>query len=161
MFRFPLEVYAAYLSYTEDLENKINIDRFVVQTFSGPESRRSIREDTLSRTDLHTLKPELFEKIGLYLTDDIISLFKEHGVYFIRRGVSAFSPSDTIPRNIKNLVTGKDMLVKSENQNKSLIIRFDEKVDVVRFAEKLNKLKCIKLAAPQKPIDTYSVPNDP
>jgi len=155
IFNFPLEVYGAYISITDQT---VRIDSLVYQEFQ-PGTRHTVKEHIIPFSQFKTSYPETFKKIQLKLPAELITLFKKYGVYYIARVGRTFAPEDTIPHKVK--IKRKWKTLKSENYNKLLLIKFKEDVNVIEFCEKLRYLKFIIRATPDYKIVPFDVPTDP
>ena len=160
-FDFPLETYATYISFQD---NNIKMDSIIInQSRQGTkivESKKVVKYNSgLAKSIGLSKEPKL------KLNKDIISLFKKYGVYYIARRIDSFSPQDTLPHYIEPRGKGRT-LTKRRNYNKHLIIQFTDKLNTIKFAEELRKLKGIrKVEFNQKALPFNSndqdYPNDP
>lgn len=154
---FPLDVYAGYVSYSK-CNDSITIDSLVYMTFK-PGTRTINSENILTPVALKSLKPDLSDNISMNFGKEIIEIFKKYGVFYIKRGVKAFAPSDTIPHYITSR-RGKKVLTKSYNFNKSLVIKFDKKYDIKKIAAELKGIKDVSNAQPNAIAEEFTQPDD-
>jgi len=155
IFKFPLEVYGAYISIKD---HSVQIDSVVCQEFQ-PGTRHRVKEHIINYNQFKTSHPEIFKKIYLKLPPELVTLFKKYGVYYIARVSRTFAPEDTIPHQVRTRLGWKTL--KSEDYNKILLIKFNKCVNVVEFCNLLKKIKFIIFADPDYKIVPFSVPNDP
>jgi TonB family protein len=131
---FSSEVYGVILSYPNNGDS-IQIKEVMYQEFA-PNTRHVVSEQFVDYETFKKDYPELAKSIKLKITKDLIKIFKKYHVYSIRRLGKVFIPSDTLPHYIKRR-NGKEILVTSRNENKSLVIEFDENYHVVQVADAL------------------------
>ena len=155
IFKFPLEVYGAYISITN---HSVQIDSLVYQEFQLG-TRHRVKEQIINYYQFKTSHPEIFKKIHLKLPPELVTLFKKYGVYYIARVSQTFAPEDTIPHRVKTRLGWKTL--KSKNYNKLLLIKFNENANVIEFCDVLNKINFVIFADPNYKIVPFSFPNAP
>lgn len=139
LFKFPLEVYGAFISL-KDKTHTIKIDSLHLLTGS------SYIEDgeIVSYEELAESNPELISRISMDFDKEFIYELKKIDTYYIARVIKSFDPADTLPHYVNTRLGRKQ--VTSPNWNMSLIIKYNSKTDVIEVAKKLNNLDCIQVA---------------
>lgn len=147
----PQEVYGLFISY-QNLTDSIQIEDVMYQLFRP--GNRTIKQRI--KIDYETFKeefPEIENHIKISFSNEIIKLFKKYNVRYFERLNKTFTLRDTIPHFISG--RGKRKLVKSDNENKTLIIYFDNQHDVKRVVEEFEKSNDISSAYPNTYITEY------
>ncbi len=137
LFKFPLEVYGAFISIEND-STSLEIDS--LRLLSG--SSLYIEGDIISYYDLVKNNSELASNISMDFDGEFIKELKKIDVYYIARGVREFNPADTLPHKI--YVRGKIKVVKSPNFNLHLTIKYKSNKDAMKVAEEFKNLKCVE-----------------
>lgn len=137
LFKFPLEVYGAFISI-EDESYTIKIDS--VHLLSG---RSYIEEgDIVSYEELVENSPKLILNISMDFDKEFITELKNIDAYYIARIIKSFAPADTLPHYVNTRRGIK--LVQSRNWNKSLIIKYNSIEDAKQVTDYFSKLECVK-----------------
>ncbi len=147
LFDFPLDVYAAYISFSDVLP-EIILDSVVTLVFK-PRSRFIEQENIVSFEYLSKNDPELSSQLNIYFPIEFIESLKTIDAYWIGRSVKSFSWSDTLLHPVtmkRHPVHGRirTNLIKSPNFGKYLIIKYKAKRDALEISRELNNLSCIK-----------------
>lgn len=153
-FDFPLEAYAAHVSFDS---NEIVIMDSIIINHIRPGTKIIETEEIVSYKTLSSDHPNIYNKIRLNFNKNIVSLFKQYGVYYISRGIKSFSPQDTLPHYIQTRRKGK-VLRSRPNYNKSLIIKFKNISKTNEFAEELIKIKGIRKVQLHEKVMEFSIP---
>jgi hypothetical protein len=185
VFDFPLEVYGAYISI---VGNRVFIDSVIYSEFK--ENTRVIKNETI--IPFPQFKKEdrrVAKKNHLKLNKELLNAFKTYGVYYIERCYKAFSPDDTLKQysrrdlynqrykhlfpnhydstidHSRKVFGDTDKILKTENANKELSIKFNPKFDVLKVVDQLKKLKSVKYVIQNAIVKFYGTsqnipPND-
>lgn len=124
-------------------------------------SRTILREEKLSYQNLIQIRPDLSNKINFNLTSDIFDAFKRYNVYYISRLAKSWAPEDTIYHIVYPPFNMKPFIVKEENLNARVLIKFDTTLNIDEVANEFKKIEGIKNVEFVYPIIEYSYPNDP
>src|SRR4030042_3357218 len=146
---FPSEVYGVLLSYPNNCDS-IQIKKVMYQEFA-PNSRQVVGEKIIDYDTFRKEFPELESSLQLQIPKDLIDIFNKYHVYSIKRLCKVFIPSDTLPHYIKRR-NGKKVLGTDRNENKSLLIEFDEKYHVVQVADAFRTHKIMVTVEYNQPI---------
>jgi len=141
-FKFPLEVYGAFISISDD-SISLSIDRLCLL----PDTSLHIARNVISYTDLFNIDLELASSIRMDFEKDFIKLLKKIDAYYIERGVHNFNPCDTLPHVVN--IHGRTKIVRSPNFNLHLTIMYKSDIDARMVVEEFKKLESV----------TYSVVN--
>jgi len=163
---FPLEVYAAYISFDS---SDMTIDSVIYQEFKTNKNkycRIKKKEYAVKLENIDKYKSGISKRINVNFSTEIIELFKKYGVFYFERSYKTFSPQDTIPHYrtypknrtrkrkgyskkeetipVTEETNKKTILVKEKNANRSLIIKFNNKMDAKTFVKELKKVNGIE-----------------
>lgn len=139
LFKFPLEVYGAFISI-EDESRTIKIDSLHFLLGSSYNKDGEI----ISYEELAESNPELISRISIDFDKEFIYELEKIDTYYIARGIKSFDPKDTLPHYINTRFGRKQ--VTSPNWNMSLSIKYNNETDAIEVAKKLNNLACIDVA---------------
>jgi hypothetical protein len=139
LFDFPLDVYAAYISFSDVLP-EIILDSVVTLVFK-PKSRFIKQENIVSFEYLSKNDPELSSQLNIYFPIEFIESLKTIDAYWVGRSFKSFSWSDTLLHPIHTRMGTK--LIKSPNFGKSITIKYKAKIDAVKISRELKNLSCI------------------
>jgi hypothetical protein len=146
LFDFPIDVYAAYISFSDVLP-KIILDSVVTLVFK-PRSRIVEQENIISFEYLSKNNPELSSQLNIHFPIEFIELLKTIDAYWIGRSIKAFSWSDSLlhpvttkMHPIRGRIRTKQ--IKSPNFGKYLTIKYKAKMDALEICKELKNLSCI------------------
>jgi hypothetical protein len=142
-FKFPSEVYGAFISIQEDTST-LELDS--LRLLAG--SSLYVDGDVVSYDEYSTTNPEIVSKIQINFNGAFISELKKIDAYYIARRSRKFSPADTLPHYIYPRRGPK--IIKGRNSNLSLVIEFNANIDPMKVAERFKKLNCVKYAVPNQ-----------
>lgn len=142
LFKFPLEVYGAFISISDD-SITLSIDRLCLLQGTSLYYTGSV----ISYKDYFNIDLELASSIRMDFKKDFIKLLKKIDAYYIERGVHNFNPLDTLPHVVN--IHGRTKVVRSPNFNLHLTIMYKSDIDARMVVEKFKKLESV----------TYSVVN--
>ncbi len=146
LFDFPLNVYAAYISFSDVLP-EIILDSVVTLVFK-PRSRFIEQENIVSFEYLSKNDPEISSQLNIYFPVEFIESLKAIDAYWVGRSHKTFSWSDTLLHPItmkRHPVHGRirTKLIKGHNLGKYLTIKYNAKRDALEISRELKKLSCI------------------